>query len=169
MLTADMIHLISTYTIGCVATVRPDGAPAVSPKATFLVLDDRTLAFANIHSQGTIENLDHRPELEVDFIDVFARRGCRVRGRTRYHPRDQAEPALRSRFEHEWPELYDLMKGFAVIEVTQASLLRSPSYDVGAVEDQLTEQWLRKHASALGFTVTKTANGGDEDRTCEST
>ena len=155
MLTAEMIHLVSTYTIGCVATVRPDGAPAVSPKATFLVLDDRTLAFANIRSEGTIENLDHRPELEIDFIDIFARRGCRVRGRTRYVLRDEADADLQARFKEQWSELFDLVHGIVVVEVTQADLLTSPAYDVGAVEDQLTEQWLRKHASALGFTVVR--------------
>ena len=158
MLTEQMIRLISTYTIGCVATVRPDGGPAASPKATFLVLDDRTIAFANIRSQGTIDNLCRRPELEVDFNDVFALRGCRVRGRTRYFILDQAGADLRSRFKAEWPGLYELMKGIVVVDVTEAVLLTSPSYDVGATEAELTEQWLRRYASALGFTVTKTAS-----------
>ena len=155
-----MTHLISTYTIGCVATVRPDGGPAASPKATFLVIDDRTIAFANIRSQGTVDNLCRRPELEVDFIDVFARKGCRVRGRGRgrYLLRAEAEHSLRARFRNEWPDLYDLMKGFVVVDVVGAEFVSSPSYDVGAVESQLTESWLRRYASALGYSVTRTTN-----------
>lgn len=158
MLTREMIDLITTYTIGCVASVRPDGAPAVSPKATFLVLDDRTIAFANIRSQGTVENLRQRPNVEVDFIDPFARLGCRVRGRARYVLRDHAEAFLRTKFKEKWPDLYDLVHGIVTIDVTEAETLTSPSYDVGAVVDQLTEHWLRRYATALGFAVTKQAD-----------
>ena len=158
MLTQAMVDLIETYTIGCVATVRSDGAPAVSPKATFLVLDDRTIAFANVRSQATVENLRRRPEVEVNFIDVFARTGCRVRGRAHYVLRDDAEASLRIKFENGWPDLYHLVRGIVVIDVIDAESLSSPSYDVGAVAGRLTEQWLRRYAAALGFAVTKLAD-----------
>ena len=94
MLTEQMTQLISTYTIGCIATVRPDGAPAVSPKGTFLVIDDRTIAFGNIRSQATVENVCRNPQVEVNFIDVFARKGCRVRGRGRYASLDGASRTI---------------------------------------------------------------------------
>ena len=155
MLTKDMIHLIETYTIGCVATVRPDGAPAVSPKATFLVLDDRTIAFANIRSPGTVENVRRHPEVEVNFLDVFARTGCRVRGCAHYLSRDEVEASLQTRFRDKWPELYGLIQGFVIIDVTEAQALSSPAYDIGGVAGQLTEHWLRRYATALGFAVTK--------------
>ena len=155
MLTKQMIQLIETYTIGCVATVRPDGAPAVSPKATFLVLDDHTIAFANIRSPGTVENLRGHPEVEVNFIDAFARIGCRVRGATNYILDDEINSELRALFKDKWPDLYELIQGVVIIEVTEAEVLSSPSYDVGAVTNQLTEQWLRRYATALGFAVTK--------------
>ncbi len=154
MLTKEMIDLITTYTIGCVATVRPDGAPAVSPKATFLVLDDRTIAFANIRSQGTVENLRQRPDVEVDFINPFVRLGCRVRGHARYAPLANAEAALRTKFKEKWPDLYDLVHGIVTIDVIEAESLTSPSYDVGAVAGELAEHWLRRYAAAFGFAVT---------------
>ena len=160
MLTKQMVQLIKTYTIGCVATVRPDGAPAVSPKATFLVLDDHTIAFANIRSPGTVENLRWRSEVEVNFLDVFARIGCRVRGAGSYIPGDETKSDLRALFKDQWPDLYELIQGVVIIKVTEAEILSSPSYDVGAVADQLTEQWLRRYAAALGFAVTK-KTGGD--------
>ncbi len=155
MLTQEMTQFIETYTIGCVATVRADGTPAVSPKATFLVLDDQTIAFANIRSKLTVENLRRRPDVEVDFIDIFARLGCRVRGRAWYVTRDEAEADLRTKFKDTWSNLYDLMQGFVLIHVVGAKALSSPSYDVGAVAAELTEHWLRHYASALGFAVTK--------------
>ncbi len=160
MLTQGMIDLITTYTIGCVATVREDGTPAVSPKATFLVLDEQTVAFANLRSPGTVANLRHRADVEVDFIDVFARRGCRIRGIARYVAREDSEPALRTKFGEKWPDLYNLMKGFVLIDLIEAEVLASPSYDIGADATQLTEYWLRHYAAELGFSITKQADSG---------
>ena len=40
-----MVKLIEENTIGLVATVTPDGFPAVSPKATMIVLDGTHIAF----------------------------------------------------------------------------------------------------------------------------
>ena len=57
MLTAEMRKLITDHTAGMVATINDDGTPSVSPKATFVVLDDRTLAFGNLRSPGTLANL----------------------------------------------------------------------------------------------------------------
>ena len=161
MLTQAMIRLIETYTIGCVATVRSDGSPAVSPKATFLVLDVRTIAFANIRSRGTVENLRQHPDVEVDFIDVFARTGCRARGRARYILLDDAEAGLRKKFKDGWPDLYGLIHGLVLIDVAEAEALSSPSYDVGAVAGELTEHWLRRYAASLGFVVTKHTESGE--------
>ena len=39
------IDLITTFPLGFVATVTAGGRPNVSPKGTFLVLDDQTIAF----------------------------------------------------------------------------------------------------------------------------
>ena len=39
---------------GAVATVNADGTPAVSPKATFVVVDDQRVAFGNIRSPATV-------------------------------------------------------------------------------------------------------------------
>ena len=155
MLTQEMMDLIATYTTGFVATVRADGSPAVSPKATFVVLDDRTIAFANIRSRGTVENLRCRPNVEVNFFDVFARKACRGRGFARYILRRDAEAGLQRRFEEGWPDLHHLMQGFILIDITAAEIILSPAYDIGANAGQLTEQWLRRYAFTLGFTLTK--------------
>ena len=48
MLTEEMQYIIRNFNAGSVATVDADGRPKVSPKATFLILDDATIAFANI-------------------------------------------------------------------------------------------------------------------------
>ena len=155
MLTEQMIRLISAYTIGCVATVRPDGAPAVSPKGTFLVIDERTIAFANIRSEGTVENIHRDPRVEVDFVNVFERKGCRVRGSARYVALDDAAPEDRTSFREKWPDLYDLIRGIVFVNIVEGQELTSPSYDVGVVRSDLAEHWLRQYADMLGFEVTK--------------
>ena len=80
-LTAPMRTLIESYSAGAVATVNADGTPAVSPKATFVVIDAGCLAFGNIRSPGTITNIRACPDVEVNFIDVLTRRAVRVKGR----------------------------------------------------------------------------------------
>jgi len=57
MLNAEMTTLIKQNTIGCVATVTTDGRPAVSPKGTFIVVDDTTIAFSHIRSRNTVNNI----------------------------------------------------------------------------------------------------------------
>lgn len=63
------------------ATTNEDGTPAVSPKAIFVVVDEPRIAFGNIRSPGTVANIRARPDVEVNFIDVLARRVVRVKDR----------------------------------------------------------------------------------------
>ncbi len=150
-----MVGIIKAHTVGYVATVRPDDSPAVSPKATLLILDECTIAFPNIRSHGTVENLRPRADIEVDFVDVFRRKGCRVRGLGRCVSMAEAGRPAQVRFKQGWPDLYRLMTGIVVIAVMAAEIVTSPSYDVGAVPDRLTKHWLRRHAAMLGFEVTR--------------
>ena len=48
MLTPDMKRIIEEQRLGFVATASLDGTPNVSPKGTFAVLDDQTIAFGEI-------------------------------------------------------------------------------------------------------------------------
>src|SRR5262245_33109676 len=78
MLTADMKRIIEEQRLGFVATAALDGTPNVSPKGTFIVLDDATIAFGEIPSPGTLRNLRANPRVEVNFVDPFARNGYRI-------------------------------------------------------------------------------------------
>jgi len=61
MLTEEMKSIIRTYPVGFVASVNADGTPNLSPKGTFVVLNDTQLAFGHIRSPGTIGNIAERP------------------------------------------------------------------------------------------------------------
>ena len=91
MLTADMKRLVGDQPLGFVATVSPDGTPNLSPKGTFAVIDDRTLAFADIRSPQTLRNLKANPRLEVNFVDPFVRKGYRFSGAARLVKRGETD------------------------------------------------------------------------------
>jgi uncharacterized protein len=80
MLTPDMKRIVEEQRLGFVATAAADGTPNVSPKGTFVVLDDVTIAFGEIRSPGTIRNLRDNPRIEVNFVDPFVRKGYRFGG-----------------------------------------------------------------------------------------
>ena len=55
-LSEPMQKIIRQHSAGSVATVNADGTPAVSPKATFVVVDSRCIAYGNIRSPGSSPN-----------------------------------------------------------------------------------------------------------------
>src|SRR5215471_5091001 len=91
MLTPDMKRVVEEQRLGFVATAAPDGTPNVSPKGTFIVLDDWTIAFGEIRSPGTIQNLRLNPRIEVNFVDVFVRKGYRFAGMATVVERGEAK------------------------------------------------------------------------------
>ena len=139
MLTQDMKRVIEEHRLGFVATAASDGTPNVSPKGTFAVLDDRTIAFGEIRSPGTIRNLRANPRIEVNLVDVFVRKGYRFAGMATVVERGEARfeillPGLRSALAHR-------IRAVVVIAVTKALPLTSPVYDHGKTEPELRRAW----------------------------
>ena len=146
-LTAPMKRLIANYNAGAVATINEDGTPAVSPKATFVVVDDGCIAFGNIRSPGTVANIRSRPDVEVNFIDVLTRRAVRVRGRAELVDKEsEAGQRLLPAFREFWAPYLDRMQNFVSISITHAELVLSPAYDIGHTAEQLRRVNLDKLA-----------------------
>ncbi len=144
-LTQPMQHIIRNFSAGAVATVNADGSPAVSPKATFVIVDEGCLAFGHIRSPQTCANLRLRPRLEVCFTDVLARLAVRVTGRgTIVDKQSDRGRELRPHFEALWSAYLDRMQAFVEIEVERAELIQSPAYDVGLTRDELVRTNLEK-------------------------
>ena len=139
MLTTGMQAIIRTYSAGMVATVNDDATPAVSPKATFVILDERTLAFGNIRSPGTLANLRDRPQIEVCFLDVLVRKAVRVRGTAEIIPKRKAGERLHRAFREAWNEYLPVMPAFVVIHLSAAEMILSPAYDLGYDEENLRQ------------------------------
>ena len=137
MLTDDMLKLIGEHRAGMVATVNDDGSPSVSPKATFVILDERTIAFSNLRSPGTISNIAERPNTEVCFIDVLARKAVRVTGTARYLKNSDMSDALKAAFAETWSDYQDKFAGVVQIDISGTKLILSPAYDMGLTESEL--------------------------------
>ena len=80
-LTEEMRNLIETQKVCFVATADRQGRPNVSPKGSIYVVDDETLAFADLYSQKTRENLRSNPHIAVAVADLKALRGYQFKGK----------------------------------------------------------------------------------------
>ena len=139
MLTPDMKRIVEEQRLGFVATAAADGTPNVSPKGTFVVLDDVTIAFGEIRSPGTIRNLRTNPRVEVNFVDPFVRKGYRFAGTAIVVERgDGTFDMLLARFGS---PLAPRMRAIVTITVTKALPLTSPVYDDGKTEPELRQAW----------------------------
>jgi len=143
-LTPDMQRLIEEQKIGYVASVSPDGSPNLSPKGTFIVLDESHLMFGEIRSPNTVKNIANNANVEVNFVDVFSRKGVRCQGTARFVRNDDEEfRNLIPPFRIPWgDELCSLFHGIVVIEIENASNMASPAYDIGSKENELRQYWL---------------------------
>ena len=144
MLSDEMKTLIRAHRAGMVATINEDGTPSVSPKATFVIVDDTTLAYGNIRSPGTLANLRRNASVEVCFIDVLTRKAVRVTGEGSVVKKTDATPDMLGAFEQDWADYLPRMSAFVRIDVSAAEMILSPAYDVGETEDNLRQANLAK-------------------------
>ena len=63
-----------------VATASLDGVPNTTPKGTVRVIDDEHLAFADLFSLKTRENLQKNPKVAVTVVDEKLRKGYQLKG-----------------------------------------------------------------------------------------
>ena len=141
-----MQRVVEEQRLGFVATVCPDGTPNLSPKGTTAVWDDDHLVFANIRSPGTVANLRQNPNVEVNVVDPFVRRGYRFKGVASIlesgAPYEEAIAFYRNRGSR------NAIAEIVMIRVTTAQPIDSPAYDLGLSEGEVRDRWER-HFQAL--------------------
>lgn len=146
-LPAKAITQIETWRLGFVATVNADGRPNLSPKGTFIVVDDETIAFGEMRSPNTVANIAHQAEVEVNFVDMLSRNGVRIRGKARIVERGAEFDALSPQFIANWgQEFLDMFNAIIVIPCAEVKPLQSPIYETGCEESDLRAQWKSKIA-----------------------
>lgn len=146
MLTAEMKAMVGALRLCYVATVTPDGKPNLSPKGSLKVLDNEHLAFADIMSPATMRNLRANPNIEVNMVDPFLRRGYRFKGVCDLHTGgavyDQVANELWAREGKQYP-----VNAVVRIKVEQALPVKSPAYvfNKGVKEDDVRRIWLERY------------------------
>jgi predicted pyridoxine 5'-phosphate oxidase superfamily flavin-nucleotide-binding protein len=140
-LTAEMKQAVEQEQLGFVATVRPDGTPALSPKGTTTVWRDSQLVFLHIHSEGTVSNLASNPAMEINVVDPIARRGWRFRGRGTVHTSGSNFEEVINSFLDQGRRSAVRAKAVVIMDVESADRLLSPAYDDGATEEEVAAVW----------------------------
>ena len=140
------IETIETWRLGFVATASLTGEPNLSPKGTFIVIDDQTIAFGEMRSPNTVRNLETNSELEINFVDILTRKGVRIRGQAEMlDKRSEAFETLYPRFVEIWgPELCAMFNRIVKIPIGSVKPLQSPIYELDGDAQTLKAMWQDK-------------------------
>ena len=74
LISSDIRNFVNYQKLGYVATVSADNTPNLSPKGTIVAIDESHLAFADIRSPQTIENLRQNSSIEINVVDPIHRK-----------------------------------------------------------------------------------------------
>ncbi|HEV8379211.1 MAG TPA: pyridoxamine 5'-phosphate oxidase family protein [Tepidisphaeraceae bacterium] len=141
-----MKRVVEEQHLGFVATVCPDGTPNLSPKGTTAVWDGDHLIFANIHSPGTLANLRQNPNVEVNVVDPFVRKGYRFKGIASILESGALyEKAIA--FYKERGSRISVIREVVLVRVQRVWPIVSPAYDLGLSEDEIRTRWERHFQS----------------------
>jgi uncharacterized protein len=145
-LTEDMQRVVREQSLGFVATIRPDGTPALSPKGTTSAWDAGHLVFLHLHSPHTVDNLRRNPHVEINVVDPIVRKGYRFAGLGRVVDSGPEYEQILDWFKAQRGVDYgDRAKAAVLVRVTRAEALVSPAYDDGSTEAEVSARWRQRH------------------------
>jgi predicted pyridoxine 5'-phosphate oxidase superfamily flavin-nucleotide-binding protein len=150
ILTQDMKRVVDEQRLGFVATVCPDGTPNLSPKGTTAVLDDDHLVFADLRSPQTIRNLEANPAVEINVVDVVARKGYRFKGVGIVHREGKEFEEITAMFHSNREVDPSRIRAVVIVEVRNAQPLISPAYDTGMTEDEVRTAYKQRLVELYG-------------------
>jgi predicted pyridoxine 5'-phosphate oxidase superfamily flavin-nucleotide-binding protein len=155
VLDGDMKRVVREQRLGYVATVCPDGTPNLSPKGTTTVWDDQHLVFLDIHSPGTVANIEAgNPVVEVNVVDPLRRKGYRFKGPAEvYRDGPLFEDVVR-RYERERAIDRGRINAVVLVRVLRAAPLVSPAYADGSSEETIEQRSLDMYG------LTRRSTGG---------
>jgi predicted pyridoxine 5'-phosphate oxidase superfamily flavin-nucleotide-binding protein len=130
---------LDTQKLGYVATVSENGAPNLSPKGTIIAWDENTLAFADIRSPNTMKNLENNPNLEINVVDPFLRKGFRFKGQGRIIKNGATYDAILNHYRK--VGIKSPIGSIVLIDVSEILEVTSPLYDLGISEEEMKEKW----------------------------
>ena len=139
VITEEIKNFVNFQKLGYVATVSNDNTPNLSPKGTIMVLDEFYIAFANIQSPNTVENLKHNSSIEVNVVDPFSRRGYRFKGTAEIISSGDKFDKIISYYKTSGVK--SSIKSVILVKIEKLSEVFSPLYDLGHTEKELKAKW----------------------------
>lgn len=147
IITKEIKDFVNKQKLGYAATVCPDGTPNLSPKGTTIAWDEDHLAFADIHSPGTVNNLFKNPSIEINVVDIFSRKGYRFKGTAQVFSEGSTFEEVVSFYRAAGSK--HSIKNIVLVKVDNIHPLYSPAYDTGLSEDKIKRRWIEYWQSHL--------------------
>ena len=140
----EIKNFVNFQKLGYVATVSKDGTPNLSPKGTIVVMNESTLAFADIRSPQTIQNLQDNPSVEINVVDPFQRLGYRFKGDGKIINEGSEFDKILDYYRN--IGVKSKINSVVVVDVKSMSEVTSPSYDLGVTKDELISKWKKYYS-----------------------
>jgi hypothetical protein len=139
LITSEIKEFLEQQKLGFVATVTPDGTPNISPKGTIVGWTSELLAFANIRSPDTVNNLKNNSNVEINVIDPLLRRGYLFKGTTRILNDGQMYDEILEFYKNHG--IKSIIHEIILVTVSDVTVVTSPLYDMGISEQEIKLKW----------------------------
>ena len=140
----EIKYFVNSQKLGYVATVSKDGTPNLSPKGTIIVMSESSLAFADIRSPQTIQNLQDNPSVEINVVDPFQRLGYRFKGECKIINEGPEFDKILDYYVN--VGIKSKINSVVIVDVESMSEVTSPSYDLGVTKDELISKWKKYYS-----------------------
>jgi len=140
----EIKNFVNSQKLGYVATISKDGTANLSPKGTIVVMNESTLAFADIRSPQTIQNLQNNPSVEINVVDPFQRLGYRFKGEGKIINEGSEFDKILDYYIN--AGIKSKINSVVIVDVESMSEVTSPSYDLGATKDELISKWKKYYS-----------------------
>ena len=139
MISSEIKIFLNSQKLGYVATVSADGKPNISPKGTIISWNSDFLAFANIRSPDTINNLKHNSSVEINVIDPLSRKGYLFTGTGKIIKNNPMFDEILNYYRNNG--IQSPINSIVIVTVSSVSTVTSPLYDLGKSENEIKLRW----------------------------
>jgi uncharacterized protein len=139
IITPKIKSFLDIQKLGYVATVSSDGKPNISPKGTIVAWSENLLAFANIRSPDTMNNLQNNPFVEINVIDPLSRKGYLFNGSAKIIKNTPMCTDIINYYRSNG--IQSPIESIVIIHISSVSEVTSPLYDLGKTEDEIKLKW----------------------------
>ena len=146
MISQKIKDFLNLHKLGYVATVSSDGKPNISPKGTIIAWTSSVLAFVDIRSPDTMNNLQNNPNVEINVVDPILRKGYLFQGTARILTNDELFEEISTFYVT--TGMKSSINSIVLVDVSNVSEVTSPLYDIGISEQEIKSKW-KKYFESL--------------------